>query len=649
MHSKKPVLRAIAFGLLAMLLLCPALSWAQEDAPSFALAEKSFEELGEMEFTANSARELFWKGEFSQALEIYEGLCLENHASASLYWSEKAMCHLAMDDYQQAENCLFKASMYSETFYDPKLEKKALSKYGQEGEKIYIGDPYERSLQYLILALLFMDEGDYDNALAACKSGLLADSDAVENLYQSDLTLLYLLEAKCHVLRGDQETANLILDRARESYRTTSPELRGLFSQRLDELAKLKLTKKERKKLKIKETDEDIRARIEALTGQINQASAAVPVDEKIGGLLSTDYNTLILLPVGQCPEKMRKGKNANIIYFQPQNSDSGIPQVFVDGEKVQAPLYNNVAEVDFQATTRGGRRMDAILNGQAAFRQTTLGVGEAITEIGNQAGGVVGLGVALVGAAIQGAAGAVNPEADTRCWQNLPAKYELYAFSLPPGEHQATFQQYIYFQKCELKKSFVLESENDVAVLFAPPSPADLCCASNLCVRKKRENPLLVLAPPLGFSQIETFVSQDPKAEPQSFAPDAKKISRMLDRFFHKEGVPCTMAGHEEILQDRIQAAAGAKFALQIEPKSFSYEKIKKEQQYASRFAFTLIDIQTGRPVLEQFVEGTWLKTKKDKKKGCTEAFYECLKQAAQTFITNSETQQALNKDAAA
>ena len=39
---------------------------------------------------------------------------------------------------------------------------------------------------------------------------------------------------------------------------------------------------------------------------------------------------------------------------------------------------------LDYKATTRGGRRMDAILRGQAQFRQGALNVGAKVVRAGN-------------------------------------------------------------------------------------------------------------------------------------------------------------------------------------------------------------------------------------------------------------------------
>jgi tetratricopeptide (TPR) repeat protein len=105
--------------------------------------------------------------------------------------------------------------------------------------------------------------------------------------------------------------------------------------------------------------------------------------------------------------------------------------------------------DVNFQATTRGGRVMDHVLGKKAAFKSATGTAGD-VALIGGLATAAasnnrttqnVGLGIALAGLISKGISAATTPEADTRTWDNLPQFISFAALQLPPGEHVVTVE----------------------------------------------------------------------------------------------------------------------------------------------------------------------------------------------------------------
>ena len=105
--------------------------------------------------------------------------------------------------------------------------------------------------------------------------------------------------------------------------------------------------------------------------------------------------------------------------------------------------------DVNFQATTRGGRVMDHILGNKAVFKATTDTVGN-VALVGGLATAAasndrtaqqVGLGIALAGLATKLVSAASKPEADTRMWDNLPQFISFAQLTLPPGQHTATVE----------------------------------------------------------------------------------------------------------------------------------------------------------------------------------------------------------------
>jgi tetratricopeptide (TPR) repeat protein len=105
--------------------------------------------------------------------------------------------------------------------------------------------------------------------------------------------------------------------------------------------------------------------------------------------------------------------------------------------------------DVNFQATTRGGRVMDHVLGKKAAFKSATGTAGD-VALIGGLATAAasnnrttqnVGLGIALAGLISKGISAATTPEADIRTWDNLPQFISFAAVQLPLGENIVTVE----------------------------------------------------------------------------------------------------------------------------------------------------------------------------------------------------------------
>jgi hypothetical protein len=105
---------------------------------------------------------------------------------------------------------------------------------------------------------------------------------------------------------------------------------------------------------------------------------------------------------------------------------------------------YDNI---NYQATTRGGRVMDHILGNKAVFKQATSNVGD-VALVGALGAAQFGrgedaqkaaLGLAAVGLISKLASAATMTAADTRMWDNLPQYLSFAALNLEPGVHEAT------------------------------------------------------------------------------------------------------------------------------------------------------------------------------------------------------------------
>jgi hypothetical protein len=159
--------------------------------------------------------------------------------------------------------------------------------------------------------------------------------------------------------------------------------------------------------------------------------------------------NVLFFVEFGPGPEKYAAGQYGEELRFVVRKSPVHRARINVDGQTVTVGPYDDLG---FQATTRGGRVMDHVLQGKAVFKNSTAVAGNIATGVGlttaaigannrNDAATAVGLGVAVAGLITQAVSASVTPRADTRTWDNLPRYLTFAALSLPPGPHTATVE----------------------------------------------------------------------------------------------------------------------------------------------------------------------------------------------------------------
>ncbi len=97
---------------------------------------------------------------------------------------------------------------------------KARSLFGNEAQKIYVGEPYEQAMAYFYRGLLYWMDGEPDNARACFKSAQLIDGDARDKAFASDFVLLDYLDGLATTkLLGDGSD---MLRRARASAKTNA-------------------------------------------------------------------------------------------------------------------------------------------------------------------------------------------------------------------------------------------------------------------------------------------------------------------------------------------------------------------------------------------------------------------------------------------
>ena len=163
---------------------------------------------------------------------------------------------------------------------------------------------------------------------------------------------------------------------------------------------------------------------------------------------LDPSVNVLVFLEFGPGPLKYAAGEHGEQLRFRTAPSPVKSARLQVAGLTVTAAP---VDDVNFQATTRGGRVMDHILGNKAVFKDTADTVGDAailggaVLAVAGQgrksAADEAGAALVLAGLASKLLAAATMPQADTRAWDNLPQFLSFVQLRLPPGDHTAVVE----------------------------------------------------------------------------------------------------------------------------------------------------------------------------------------------------------------
>lgn len=153
--------------------------------------------------------------------------------------------------------------------------------------------------------------------------------------------------------------------------------------------------------------------------------------------------NTLVFVEFGQGPVKIAEGKNGELLKVVPGVSPAAGATLKIGDHTIPfAPLD----DVNFQATTRGGRVMDHVLGNKAVFKEGTGTVGDvaltgAMTSLQYGGGSKLTTGLAVGGALFKGASLLTKTKADVRSWDSLPARVGVATVKLAPGEHPAVVE----------------------------------------------------------------------------------------------------------------------------------------------------------------------------------------------------------------
>lgn len=376
-----------------LLLICCSLLLA-----SCAHVDKyAFEKIGDCNYQIQS-------GNFKGVTETYEEASKLRDRNYALWDNQLGSIYLAQGDYDKALDAFLKAHYLMNNIPAFKeLERGAVSLTGSEDRKAYKGDPYEKAMNSLYVGLLFYNQGDLENAKAAFKNGILADSDSKGESYKSDIAILYLLASRVSKKLGDESLSS------------------------------------------------DYYNIVKELENNPNFSSLGFS-DEFIHKILDLKNNVLLVVEFGEGPFKSRRGRYGELAVINGDRYNIRSWNIKIDG-KVYAEnqVYSNT-DVYFQASTRGGRKMDAILKGKAQFKTNAANTSVAAISLSQQflnqanqtsdqyskAALAAAAGISALfsgGAAIM--SGITNPKADIRYWSLLPEHVIVYPLFISTGKHK--------------------------------------------------------------------------------------------------------------------------------------------------------------------------------------------------------------------
>ncbi|MEZ5653251.1 MAG: hypothetical protein R3E87_22180 [Burkholderiaceae bacterium] len=308
----------------------------------------------------------------------FEKLYVEGEHNAVLNLNALAQAALSIGEFAVAEKALDKAIARIDSVYaDNESAKTARSLWAKESNKDFKGEPYERALTYYYRGLLYLREGDYQNARAMFLAADFQDTVAEQEEFQSDFGLMPWLAAWASHCDGDAVRANELYTRALEANRAR-------WSGR------------------------------------------------------SPDINWLLLVESGSGPVKTLAGKHKEKLVIEKPASTTQAPTIArLDGVTATDPGLSLAGDVIYQATTRGGRAFQEILDGKAAFKDSSEALGMHSTLMSQQAinnasytnnrdmANIGGL-FAIVGLVSTIASISTKPEADNRAWTQVPGAIHL-------------------------------------------------------------------------------------------------------------------------------------------------------------------------------------------------------------------------------
>jgi len=313
---------------------------------------------------------------------LYERVLIEGERNAVLNHMRAGLAAMEIGAHDQAARSFDQAMLKIETVYaDNAAAEEARSNFTKENIKEFKGEGYERAMAFYYRGLLYMMEGDYENARASFKGGVLQDSFAEDQIYATDFASLEWLQGWAVHCMGRSATE----DFARAS--TFRPAL-----------------------------------------------SAPAP-----------DANLLVIVESGTAPTKFAMGEHNEQLHYFAGVIEPNVGSVWVGEQALPLTLAEdlywqattrggrqvdviNAGKAEFKESTETASQVAGGI-AQGASQASLYGLqslqnGANYSEgVANTSLGLAGLSVAssLAGGIFGAISSNVTPEADIRYWDNLP------------------------------------------------------------------------------------------------------------------------------------------------------------------------------------------------------------------------------------
>ncbi len=312
---------------------------------------------------------------------LYVQVPLQGHRNAVVNYMRAGLAALDEGALDAAATSFDEALKTIELIYaeNPNAEQ-ARSLWFKESAKDFKGEPYERAMAYYYRGIIYGMQGDYQNARASFRGGLLQDTFIEENLrIKADFGAMSYLEGWAGRCAGfDAATVH------------------ASFSEAIDR----------------------------------NAALVEPPSANKL----------LAIFETGTGPVKFQDGKFKEILRYSPGGQKPLLAVSFQLGKVGQGGI--EAADLFYKASTRGGRPVDAINEGKVVYKEATetganvakvagAGLVGASLVTGNKNAGYAGLGLLAIGLIAEAASNAMKTEADARQWDNLPGNIMISSFPL--------------------------------------------------------------------------------------------------------------------------------------------------------------------------------------------------------------------------
>ena len=316
-----------------------------------------------------------------QLRPFYRKLYREGEWNAVLNFNQLGLAAMDTSQFDVAQKSFDQSiARISSIYADDPNAKKALSAFSEEKVKDFKGEPYERAMAFFYRGVLYAQQGDYQNARASFLAADLQGTLAERENYDGDFGLMKYAAGWASICAGDVDRGKTLVGEAKKS-------------------------------------------------------------DSKISNLPDLPGKSLLLIDTGLAPRKVGVGNYKEAVGFEPGGLADGDIVVRGSNGSLEIKEWLVGGDVYVQASTRGGRPVDAILNGKAQFKGATNTAGNVAVVTGAammtsnnsnvQAAGAV---VALVGLVAKGVAYATTPAADLRQWTSLPASVLLFTGDVEPG-----------------------------------------------------------------------------------------------------------------------------------------------------------------------------------------------------------------------